>query len=404
MVKLHFILVLVLCAGLSKPGIAAVGDPRARSLRALPAEAANVVESFGVNIGFNEFRPGELKLLSEAGFRWVRTDFVWAVTEPVKGQYDFAAYDRLMSGLAQYGLRALFILDYANPVYGNAPPRTAETRQAFARWAVAAAKHFGGRGVIWETYNEPNIAQFWQPRPSAGEYAALALAVAQAFRETVPAEKLVGPATSGIDFEFLETCFKAGLLDYWWAVSVHPYRRSDPESVAGDYRRLQELISKYAPRSSSTGRDRPGTIAGKGAATQPRKQIAILSSEWGYSSAWNGLGDERQGQLLARSWLTNAANKIGLSIWYDWHDDGLDPKEPEHHFGTVHHSYHQGSASVFDTKPAYAAVKTLTKVFNGCRFEEQLDVGSADDYVLAFRKAGALRIAAWTPDLRPARL
>ena len=46
-------------------------------------------------------------------------------------------------------------------------------------------------------------------------------------------ETYVGPATSTIDFKFLEACFKAGLLEYWSAVSVHPYRLQDPET-AGD--------------------------------------------------------------------------------------------------------------------------------------------------------------------------
>ena len=91
-------------------------------------------------------------------------DLKWDLTEPARGQYDFAPYDRLMSGLDQHRLRALFILDYTNPLYdGGAPPRTESSRQAFARWAVAAAKHFAGRKVIWETYNEPNHAQFWPP-------------------------------------------------------------------------------------------------------------------------------------------------------------------------------------------------------------------------------------------------
>ena len=42
----------------------------------------------------------------------------------------------------------------------------------------------------------------------------------------------VGPACSTMDFKFLEACFKGGLLDYWSAVTVHPYRQTAPETVA----------------------------------------------------------------------------------------------------------------------------------------------------------------------------
>jgi hypothetical protein len=350
-------------------------------------------------------------MLSEAGFRWVRMDLKWDLTEVVKGKYDFAAYDRLMAALDQYGLHALFILDYASPLYDKgAPPHTAEARQAFANWAVAAAKHFAGRDVIWETYNEPNIAQFWPPRPNVDDYVALALAVGRAFRESVPAEKLVGPATSGIDFDFLESCFKAGLLEYWTAVSVHPYRRSDPETAAQDYCRLQAMIETYAPvrtLSSSDGakgvdRDSDSTYDSGGA--EAKKAIPILSGEWGYSSTWRDLNDDRQGQLLARQWLTNAANGIALSIWYDWRDDGSNANEPEHHFGTVYNSYHEGRESVFDPKPAYLAAKTLTTFLRGYQFEKRQRVGGNDDYVFVFRKAGEVRIAAWTTASRARRI
>ena len=212
-----------------------------------------IPEGFGVNIDFTDPLPGEMKMISEGGFRWVRMDLKWDATEKEAGRYDFAAYDRLMTALETYKLRALFILDYGNPLYDNgAPPRTGVTREAFVRWAVAAAKHFGGRGVIWEIYNEPNHEMFWPPRPKPQEYVALALAVARAFRETVPDERLIGPATSEIDFNFLESCFKAGLLEYWSAVSIHPYRRNDPETAAQDYCRLREMIRTYAPRKSKS--------------------------------------------------------------------------------------------------------------------------------------------------------
>jgi hypothetical protein len=328
-----------------------------------------------------------MKMLSEAGLRWVRMDFKWDATEKEPGRYDFSAYDRLMAAAEPYGIHALFILDYGNPLYDNgAPPRTENSRRAFAQWSVAAAKHFSGRGVIWEVYNEPNHSIFWPPQPNAQEYAALALAVGRAFREAVPREKLIGPATSEIDFDFLETCFKAGLLEYWSAVSIHPYRRNDPETATQDYCRLRTMIKTYSAVGTGSRSDRVSAT----------KEIPIISSEWGYSSVWRGLSEEKQAELLARSWLTNVANNISLSIWYDWRDDGVDPREAEHHFGTVRNSYHEGREPVYDPKPAYLAAKTLTTFFSGCRFQKRLDLGNTDDYVFVFQKGSELRYAAWT--------
>ena len=247
MIGSRFISTLLVLIALTLPCAGCARDDCSFNLHS--TSSANVIpDGFGVNIDFTDPRPGEMKMLSEAGFRWVRMDLKWDLTEAVKGHYDFAAYDRLMSALDQYSLKALFILDYSNPAYDEGtPPHTEEARQAFARWAVAAAKHFAGRGVIWEIYNEPNIAQFWPPQPDVNDYVTLALAVGRAFREGAPGERLIGPATSGIDFDFLEACFKAGLLEYWSAVSVHPYRRSDPETAATDYCRLRAMIKTYAP-------------------------------------------------------------------------------------------------------------------------------------------------------------
>lgn len=342
------------------------------------AEQPTATEGLGVNIHFTEARPGELKMIADAGFRWVRMDFIWEITEPERGRYDFSAYDRLLKELEANKLRALFILDYGNPLYtGGKSVRSTEAQAAFARWSVAAAKHFAGRGILWEVFNEPNVPLFWPPDPNVDEYVALATEVSHAFHREVPNEKLIGPATSKIDLPFLESVFKASVSSNWVGVSVHPYRQADPESAAVEYARLRELIGRYhSPKSE-----------------QP---LPIISGEWGYSSVWRGVTEEKQAALLAREFLTNIANGIPLSIWYDWRDDGTDPMESEHHFGLVRNQYQPGRAQVYETKPAYLAAKTLTTQLNGYRFRERVGAGSDSDYVLVFTNGTDRRIVAWT--------
>ena len=346
---------------------------------------ATLPNPLGVNIHFTDPRPGEMEMLAQGGFRWVRMDFGWESTEKERGRYDFSAYDRLLAALDRYHIRPVFILDYANPNYDNSrSPDTDEGRAGMARWAAAAVTHYKGRGIVWEMYNEPNIG-FWRPKPNVDDYVKLALAVGRAIRAAAPGEMYVGPATSTLDFRFLETCFKGGLLTLWDAVSVHPYRQNDPETVEDEYRRLRLLIAKYAPVG---------------------KRIPILSGEWGYSAGWSGMDETKQGRMLAREYLVNLANDIPISIWYDWHDDGLDPKEPEHHFGTVRNPYHAGAKPVYEPKPAYLAARTLSSFLSGYRFNKRLWTGSPDDYVLLFRKGADIRLAAWTrsPEPRDVRI
>jgi hypothetical protein len=109
-----------------------------------------------------------------------------------------------------------------------------------------------------------------------------------------------------------------------------------------------------------------------------------------------GMNDELQGELLARQWLINVACNIPLSIWYDWHDDGPSPTDPEAHCGMVEYPYLKDQNPVYKPKPAYWAARTLTEVLKGYRFEKTLPASRPGDYVLAFRQGRRVRLAAWS--------
>jgi len=342
-----------------------------------------IPDNLGVDIHFTSPQPGEMQELAGAGFHWVRMDLTWQQTERVKGEYDFSAYDKLLAALEPYHIRPLLILCYTNKFYDNGlAPHTDAGRTAFARWAAAAALHFQGRGVVWETYNEPNYIRFWQPKPDVEDYILLALATGEAIQEADPGATVIGPACSLIDLPFLAACFQAGLLNYWAGVSVHPYRQRDPETVLRELRALRFLIARYAP---------------------PGKKIPIVTSEWGYSSTWkyDHMDEQTQARMLAREWLFESVSGVPLTIWYDWRDHSTDSQDPEAHFGIVRFAYRAGEQPVFAPKPAYLAAAALTHALAGFRFSRRLPVGSPGDYVLLFTRDGEARLAAWTTSETP---
>ncbi len=153
--------------------------------------------------------------------------------------------------------------------------------------------------------------------------------------------------------------------------------------MAAEYGRLRDLIARYAPSGRS---------------------VPILSGEWGYSAVWEEFDADRQGRLLPREWLVNAACGIPLSIWYDWRDDGLDPKDPEHHFGVVAHRWRTNAVPAFAPKPADVAAVTLHRHLGDARFDRRcslprIDGGSRPaDWVLLYRETHGWRLAAWTLD------
>jgi len=341
----------------------------------------------GVNIHFVTGHEKDLDLIAGAGFKFVRMDFAWGGIETREGEYDWTGYEELLASLERRRLRAIFILDYSNPVYeetvtspnpitgapqkATASPQHPASIAAFARWAAAAAKHFQGRHVLWEIWNEPN-GNFWSPKPDAQQYSTLAVAACKAIREAEPQATIIGPASSGFPWEFLETFLKSGVLEYLDAVSVHPYRdpHSPPETAASDYQKLRAMIERYAPT--------------------PRKdRTPILSGEWGYSTHKGGVSLETQAAFAARQQLSNLLNGVPLSIWYDWKNDGPDPNENEHNFGTV--------LPDLQPKPAYVAIQTLTRELSGYRIVRRISLPSDKDYVLlCTSRAGGQELAAWT--------
>jgi hypothetical protein len=318
-----------------------------------------------VNIHFTDPAQGEMEELSKT-FRWVRMDFFWGGIERTKGIYDFSAYDRLMKSLDANRVRPIFILDYGNDLYGQGSPRTDHARSAFCNFISHAVSHFRHRGIVWEMWNEPNIG-FWKPQPNADDYAALALSVGRTIRQVGSDEWYIGPATCGFDWNFLDRCFKAGLLGYWDAVSVHPYRQSAPETVSEDWDRLRTMIAAAEPA--------------------PRN-VKMISGEWGYSDVWGGMNQKIQADYIARQYLANLLSGVHLSIWYDWKDDGSSRTDPEHHFG----------ASRQDAAPkaAYEEASLIARQLRGFRFSRRIVVGEPGDYVLLFKKRNKSAEVAWT--------
>jgi len=334
--------------------------------RNYPLPTLEAPTGWGINIHFTHPGPGEIQKLSGAGFKWIRMDCFWSGIEKERGRYDFSAYDDLMKNLRSVGIRPLFFLCYGNDLYEHGSPRTQQSRDAFCRFAEAAVTHFKGKGVVWEMWNEPNIT-FWQPKPNVDEYIALAKAVGETIRRVAPEEWYIGPGVSTFDWSFLQSCLNAGLLNYWDAVSTHPYRGGPPETVVDDWARLRSMIQTSAPRGRS---------------------IPMISSEWGYSDISGGIGLERQGEYAVRMYLADLMSGVPLSILYDWKNDGVSTTDPECNFGTVKPD--------LQPKPSYREIQRISSALNGFTFKMRLVQDSPLDFVLAFQKAKAVKYVAWT--------
>lgn len=320
----------------------------------------------GVNIHSMEMKDSEIKKITGAGLKIVRIDIFWSNVEKKKGIYDFSKYDKFVKDMEKNNIKIIFILDYENKFYDNGlSPHTDEGRKAFTNFAKAAVERYRGKDIMWEIWNEPN-GGFWHPKPNWEDYFNLTMEAIKGIKTIDKDAFIVAPAASEVQYNFFDYLGSKGLFKYIDAVSVHPYRRTNPETVIEDYKNLKNLIENY-PHN---------------------KNIEIFSGEWGYSTSWEGMNETKQAQYCIRQYLSNIISGIDTSIWYDWVNDGNDKNNSEHNFGIMYND--------LTPKSTYYAIKTMNETLQGYDYIKRVDTESKNDYVIMFKKGSKIAYAVWT--------
>ncbi len=345
-----------------------------------PQESADLIPLLGVNIHFTQDDTA-LDAAKSAGFTWIRMDLLWCDIESVPGSYNFSAYDQLLADLEARNMRALFVLSYGNPLYTGGwdlPPTTPAAVDAFGNFAEATARHYAGRGVKYEIWNEPDISRFWPPLPDASQYAALASEASSHVHIGDPVAKVTTAGLAGINFSYLRRYLThAGGLSAD-AIGIHPYRNDVPEIITDDVVLWRSIVTQALPTN-----------------------LPSWDTEWGYSSTAFGNGHSLEARrqhatMVTRELLTAWSLGFPLIIYYDIRDDGLDPYDAEHNFGLL--------ALDYSDKPAMQAVRTLTSVARERRFVGYLPIeptnihalkleGSSDDVVILWADAGEATVS-----------
>jgi polysaccharide biosynthesis protein PslG len=355
-----------------------------------------IPDGVGVNTHFVAGHTKDLDMIAAAGFKFIRQDLAWEKTERVKGEYDWTSYDSLMADVDRRGIRMLLTLSYNNSLYTTENlrwgPKDSANIAGYASWAGAAAKHFAGRHILWEIWNEPNTFTFWKPTPNANEYVAMALAACKAIRAADQHARIVAPALAGLarnftgevarhdlglrgrfNWDFVKTLLGSGILPYLDGLSVHSYRDNPPEppeTVGSQYEQFSNLVAHYVP---------------------PGKTIPTISGEWGYTTCIcnEGVLPQTQADWIARMQLFNLYSGIPLSIWYDWKNDGQDLSQKGQNRGLVDYN--------LSLKPSYVAMAVFTHQLAGYRISKRHDTGNPLDFVFVLTNSrGVVKVAAWT--------
>jgi hypothetical protein len=179
---------------------------------------------------------------------------------------------------------------------------------AFARFAAEAARRYADAQIDWEIWNEPDASGFWPIAPDPTAYALLAGEACRSIKSADPQAKVIGGAGASLPnavmaepvniYGAMAANNAISCLD---AISGHAYRMGqnyaspDPDSIAADLRQS----STYLYNTLQV----PGT-----------KPFHV--TEWGYPTSL--IDPELQVAYLMRGVLTNAAQGVPLTVWYEW--------------------------------------------------------------------------------------
>lgn len=283
-----------------------------------------------------------------AGINLVRVDLNWQAVE-VNGQFDFTYYSNIATELAKRNVKVLWILDYGHKDHGGTAPLSTADQAAYAEFARRTALAFKGRNVVgYEVWNEPNMAAFW-PTPDPVAFASLVGVTADAIRTADANAVIVTGGLADLDYEYMIKMLRTGKLSKVNAIGLHPYRKTAPETYAGQLATLNQMV----------------------------KSVGLTAAIWDTESGFSAYGDvgdvatvgngqdaraiRRQAILNLRKVLTHITINTPISILYDLANDGTNAYNREHNFGLLNYD--------LSDKPSIVGLRTLFASQNGRTFK-----------------------------------
>ena len=294
----------------------------------------------------------------------VRDGLPWNQIEPVEGRRDWSHTDSVVEELRAAGIEPLLVVS-GSPSWANGLPESVPDHSLYVpspgaaldAWLrhytdflAAAVRRYHDYVRRWEIWNEPNLVQFWHPRPDPVAYRQ----VYEALRATIlrvdpTAQVAVGglgglsatsaPSITGLEFLRRLTRTRPAID----AVAIHPYATNDhPPWVDVPGENNFDNIQRVHDQLAAEG-----------------ERDAIWVTEWGWSSA--AVGERLQARYVGWS-LTALAHRyrfVRVATYFVDHDrppaffqglldENLEPKPA----GSVFRGHAERSATQCHPAPA----------------------------------------------------
>ena len=213
------------------------------------------VGTVGVRGSMNGTLPDEIDheiidALAATNTGWVRLWLNWYQVENDSGSYDWTAFDSLVNTYSDHAMKMFITLQggnqwydtlsaypesiYHNPHLGLPPIYRTEAMQAWLNFVSTAVNRYKDRATHWSIWNEPNLADYWQPVADSIGYLNLVRQTSPIIWAADSQAKIITGNTSLIDYEYLNAIIDS-LIPFTDFIGFHPYRRyaeEDQDSLA----------------------------------------------------------------------------------------------------------------------------------------------------------------------------
>lgn len=325
-----------------------------------PLQVQNIPLQYGISVGdslsnlSDNDLDSELRDIKSLGVNWIRLDLSWEYAQPKNdSSYDWLWFDRVVAATNKAGINVLPIIGYT-PTWARLPTCSKSDKCAprdyekFATFAKAASSRYAKQGIhTWEIWNEPNLAGFWEPAPTAAGYTELLMLSSVAIKSADPRAVVISGSLAPVDnqpgsvpsLDFLNGMYNSGAKDYFDAVGYHPYSYPVTPSQIRDWSgwsMLGELSTSITSIMSANGDgDKQIWITEYGAPTNGPGHVA--SSE-GYNILTHPdhVTEELQA-IMATDSVTRARRdpNIASLFWYTYKDRSFKTDDNENFFGIL---------------------------------------------------------------------
>ena len=286
----------------------------------------------------------ELELARQLGIDTIRTELAaWGSVERVEGQFDFSKPDNLLAALQPHGIQVESILAYSTRWGSTGDPnakdwsdwsKTAPRLEPWLNYVGKVVERYGDRIDLWEIWNEPDIS-FW--RASTESYVELFNASSALIKKKSPRAQVLNGGLAMASREpnpdFVSRFVASASPAHWDIFAYHDYHS----------------FAQFLARRSEVETHQKAL----------RKNLPAWINEGGYHSLLAG-GEHSQTLTLVKKIAASPAFGVKAYFWYNLRDDGLDPKDPEHHFGLVRYDG--------QPKPAWSAYQALIRELGAARY------------------------------------